>query len=100
MATFNSINDLFSENPTSNILYNVCYEFCVMAVRVSVYYYANFLSDAFLLLFCRWVVLAYDNWDFRKSFDYSQSLFFRKTVRMEASTLTSSHLGFKCTELT
>ena len=53
-----------------------CYDFCVMAVCVSVLNYANFLSDAFLLFFCRWVFLAYDNWDFRKSFDYSQSPIF------------------------
>ena len=54
MATL-TLNHLFSENPTSKILYiYACYDFCVMAVCVSVLYYANFLSDAFLLFFCRW----------------------------------------------
>ena len=77
MATFNSFNDLFSENPTSKILYiYACYDFCVMAVCVSFLYYANFLSDAFILFFFTWVILAYDNWDFRKSFYYSQSPIF------------------------
>ena len=95
MATFNSFNDLFSENSTSKILY--LYMLCLLCYGC--------LRECFEL--CQFFVLmpfSFSSVDgifwlmttgtLEKTLTIHSPLFFLKI------TLTSSHFGFKCTEST